>query len=69
MAGAMLLAMQNRYSGWGFVVYLVSNCFWITYAVLSEVPGLLFMQLAFTASSLLGIYRLAQKFRARKGPQ
>ena len=40
-----------------FVFFLVSNLFWICFAVLAEAPGLLVMQVAFTATSVYGLYR------------
>ena len=55
--GALLLALNNRYSGWGFVAFLLSNVFWIVYGVITEAPGLIVMQLAFTATSLIGLYK------------
>jgi hypothetical protein len=55
--GAFLLALNTRLSGWGFVSFLVSNGCWIVYGVLADAPGLVAMQTAFTATSLLGIYR------------
>lgn len=67
--GAFLLALNSRLSGWGFVSFLASNACWIVFGVLTDAPGLIFMQVAFTATSLLGIYRwmLAKPdFRARK---
>lgn len=55
--GALLLALNNRLSGWGFVSFLASNVCWIGFGVMTDAPGLIFMQVAFTATSLLGIYR------------
>jgi len=55
--GAGLLATRGRYVGYGFVFFLVSNVFWITYALAIADNKILFMQIAFTFTSLLGIYR------------
>jgi len=55
--GAFLLALNSPLSGWGFVSFLASNACWIVFGVLTDAPGLIFMQVAFTATSLLGIYR------------
>lgn len=55
--GALLLALNNRLSGWGFVSFLASNACWMVFAVLTNAPGLFYMQVAFTGTSLLGIYR------------
>lgn len=55
--GAFLLALNSPLSGWGFVFFLASNACWIVFGVLTDAPGMVFMQVAFTATSLLGIYR------------
>lgn len=55
--GALLLALNNRLSGWGFVSFLPSNVCWIAFGIMTNAPGLIFMQAAFTATGLLGIYR------------
>jgi len=57
VAGAFLLALNNEWSGWGFVVFLISNVFWITYGIITRTPGLITMQVVFTATSILGIYQ------------
>ncbi len=57
LLGALLLAHNSRYSGYGFVAFLVSNTCWIGYGVLGESWGLVVMQLGFTATSVLGLYR------------
>lgn len=55
--GAGLLATNTAYSGWGFASFLVSNLFWIAFSVKKRSYGLLSMQVLFTATSLLGVYR------------
>ena len=55
LIGAALLAMNNRYSKWGFVAFLVSNLFWIVFGIHSEAWGLVTMQIGFTITSVLGI--------------
>lgn len=54
--GTVLLAMNGRLAGWGFVAYLASNTGWIAFAWIHSHWGMLAQQLAFTASSLLGIW-------------
>jgi nicotinamide riboside transporter PnuC len=54
--GTLLLALNGPRAGWGFVAYLVSNAGWIWFAWSHGHFGLLAQQLAFTASSLLGIW-------------
>lgn len=57
IAGALLLALHSQWSGWGFVFYLTSNAFWIAFGVKKNVRGLIAMQLAFTATSMLGVWK------------
>lgn len=57
VAGAALLATNTRLTPYGWVLFLVSNIFWIGYAVIGDRHGLLVQQCFFTATSLLGIYR------------
>lgn len=56
-AGALLLALNIKHSGWGFVLFLVSNGFWTAYGIQTHAVGLITMQIVFTVTSLLGIYR------------
>lgn len=56
-SGSMLLAINARYSGWGFVLFLVSNIFWAVFGVVTHAPGLIAMQVIFTITSIVGIYR------------
>lgn len=57
LLGALLLSLNCKHSGWGFVAFLVSNVAWITFAVQKGINGLLVMQFGFTITSLIGIYR------------
>lgn len=57
VVGALLLALNTKHSGWGFVAFLISNGFWTAYGIQTEAPGLITTQVIFTATSLLGIYR------------
>lgn len=54
--GTVLLALNGPQAGWGFVLYLVSNAGWIAFAWIHRHWGLLAQQVAFTASSCLGIW-------------
>ena len=56
-AGSLLLALNNKNSGWGFVLFLVSNGFWVAFGIQTGAPGLIATQVIFTATSLLGVYR------------
>jgi hypothetical protein len=55
--GSALLAWKSQWSGWGFVVYLVSNACWVSFGVVTNAPGLVVMQLIFTGTSSIGIWR------------
>lgn len=63
LVGSLLLALNTRASGWGFVAYLVSNCAWIAFAASSGITSLLIMQAGFTMTSLLGLYRWRRTLR------
>ncbi|MBH2008939.1 MAG: hypothetical protein I8H71_04470 [Xanthomonadaceae bacterium] len=55
--GALLLALNTKISGWGFVLFLISNGFWIMYGIETKALGLITTQVVFTLTSLTGIYR------------
>lgn len=55
--GSLLLATNTRNSGWGFVLFLISNGFWAAFGIVTNAPGLIAMQAIFTATSAIGIYR------------
>lgn len=57
MAGASLLATKLPLSPWGWVLFLLSNACWIYYAWQMRITSLLVMQILFTATSCLGIWR------------
>lgn len=54
--GTVLLALNGPRAGWGFVAYLVSNAGWIAFAWIHGHWGLWAQQMAFTVSSLLGVW-------------
>lgn len=57
IAGTLMLAFNNQWSGWGFVAYLVSNACWIAFAIKHRHPGLLVQNIAFVACGLFGAYK------------
>lgn len=57
VGGTVLLALNGRRAGWGFVAYLASNAGWITFAWIQGHWAMLAQQVAFTATSLFGIWR------------
>lgn len=56
VAGTLLLVFLGPWSKFGFVLYLASNFFWIRFGAVTKTPGLVAQNLAYTASSLLGIW-------------
>ena len=57
VAGALMLALNTKHSGWRFVLFLISNGFWVAFGIQTGAPGLVVTQVSFTATSVLGIYR------------
>ena len=55
--GAALLALNVQISGYGWVAFLASNMAWITYGIRTKTNSLLVMQLGFTFTSFVGLYR------------
>ncbi len=53
--GALLLAANSSYSGWGFASFLASNILWMGYGVLKRAHGMITMQIAFMITSFLGL--------------
>jgi len=57
LIGSLLLAINTSFSGWGFVAFLFSNAAWLFYGVKTKTWSIVSMQVGFTATSLIGIYR------------
>lgn len=57
VTGSLVLASRTTRSGWGFILFLISNVFWIAYGIEIGARGLLVMQVFFSITSLIGIYR------------
>lgn len=55
--GSALLALNRRYSGYGFVFFLASNVAWFAFGTITGTWGLVWMQIGFTVTSLIGLYR------------
>jgi hypothetical protein len=55
--GAMLLALNVSWSGWGWLAFLGSNIAWIAYAARAKTWSLLLQQLVFLVTTLVGIAR------------
>lgn len=57
LIGAGLLALNMRASGAGWIFFLLSNVAWIAFGVQTGAYGLVAMQIGFTATSLIGIWK------------
>jgi hypothetical protein len=57
LLGTWLLAENNAWSRWGFVVYLLSNVAWLWFAALHRHWFLLLQYAGFTILSLRGMWR------------
>lgn len=56
VGGSLLLALNTRHSGWGFVAFLASNLAWILFAWLQRHFGLMLQHACFTLISATGIF-------------
>lgn len=56
LIGAGVLALNTTFSGWGFVLFLLSNFFWIAYGYMTKTKSLVLMQAGFTLTSVVGIW-------------
>lgn len=57
LSGAALLAAKVEASGWGWVLFLFSNCCWVVWGVIEKRWSIVVMQIGFTPTSVLGIAR------------
>jgi len=55
LLGAFMVATHATWADYGFIAYLVSNIFFIGYAMKEKAFGILTMQVGFTMISLYGI--------------
>lgn len=54
--GTLLLALNGKRAGWGFVAFLASNAGWITFAAMNGHMGLLVQHAIFSLTSAIGIF-------------
>jgi hypothetical protein len=57
VAGNVLVAVNLSVSKWGFVLFLISNAFLITYAFRQKAKGLGTMYVIYSIITAVGIYR------------
>ena len=55
--GALAIALNIPYSGWGFVAFLVSSLSWSIAGFMMKEPSLVVLQGTFVVINLIGIYR------------
>lgn len=55
--GALAIALNLPYSGWGFVAFLVSSVCWSIAGFMMKEPSLVVLQGTFVAINVVGIYR------------
>ncbi len=56
MAGSWLLAFNCKGSKFGWILFLISNVFWLAFAYMLGFEWLLLQTASFTASSALGVW-------------
>ncbi len=67
MVGAYLLASRNRYAGWAFVAWLISNVGWIVFGAGNQHWFFILQQVVFTVTSVIGIWQwLLKPLRERR---
>lgn len=57
ICGTLILAMNNEYSGWGFVIYLFANLFLFAWAQAGKFRWIMLQQGFFFLTSVYGIYK------------
>jgi hypothetical protein len=57
LVGAALLSLNLKASRYGWLFFLLSNFAWTAYGIRTDAYGLVAMQVGFTLTSLLGVYR------------
>ena len=57
LAGAALFSLNLRASRFGWLLFLLSNFVWIAYGIKAGAHWLVAMQVGFTLTSLVGVYR------------
>ncbi|MFM9881213.1 MAG: nicotinamide mononucleotide transporter [Burkholderiaceae bacterium] len=56
LLGCALLATKGRWSGWGFVAFLLSNIGWLAFSYERAHWAMLAQQIGFSVSSIVGIW-------------
>ena len=56
LAGAFLVALNNHYSQFGFVMFGLSNVCWLFVSFRMRMAGLWFMTVGYCCTTILGLY-------------
>jgi hypothetical protein len=64
VVGTLLLATRGKWAGWGFVAFLASNAGWLWFSLGHGFQWMFWQQVAFTVSSVLGVWVWLVKGRA-----
>lgn len=54
--GTLLIATRSRWAGWGLVAFLASNVGWLWFSHVHGHQWMFMQQVAFTVSSLVGVW-------------
>lgn len=57
VVGALAIALNLPFSGWGFVAFLVSSVSWSIAGLMMKEPSLVVLQGTFVVINVIGIYR------------
>lgn len=57
LIGAFLVASHGAYADFGFIAFLISNVFFVRFAINNSYFAFLLMQIGFTGTSLMGVYQ------------
>lgn len=57
IAGALIIAMNLPFSGWGFVIFLGNSAAWLVAAYRQRDMALGLVNIAFTITNVIGIVR------------
>ena len=57
LCGSAMLALNNRYSGLGFIFFMISNLAWLFFGLIIHANALVVMQIGFMATSATGIWQ------------
>jgi hypothetical protein len=57
IVGALVIALNLPFSGWGFVAFLISSVIWTIAGIMMKEPSLVVLQGTFVIINLIGIYR------------